>query len=154
MGLLRSNHQCCHRLAGQEKLGRTGGDKLENQSANCVRLMLSGGVCQSIRPLKPAWSFDFHFPILASMRTGDGDPPVSCFVAKCVLDAGSNLLAQLRITEVLQFDCDSHRAILSKSSTVQQLVQTGQRRAGWASQALPQTTYSQFLFIKMQTEEK
>src|SRR5262249_40308621 len=82
--------------------------------------------CQSVRPLKPAWSFDLHFPILASVRTGDRHPPVSWLVVECVLDAGDNFLAQLRISKVLKFDRDSHRAILSKRPGARLLVQTGQ----------------------------
>jgi hypothetical protein len=78
--------------------------------------MLSSNSYQSIRPLKRAWSFDFHFPILASVRASDRHPPVSWFVAECVLDAGDNFLAHLSISKVLQFDCNSHRAILSKRS--------------------------------------
>ena len=116
--------------------------------------MLSGSTCQSIRPLKPAWSFDLHFPILASVRTGDGHLPLSWFVAEGVLDAGDNFLAQLRISKVLQFDRDSHRAILSKRPGAQLSVQTGQSCAGWASQPLPRMTYSQFLLIKVRIEEK
>jgi uncharacterized membrane protein YedE/YeeE len=32
--------------------------------------MLSSSACQSTRPLKAVWSFDLHFPIVASVRTG------------------------------------------------------------------------------------
>src|SRR5262249_45690392 len=116
--------------------------------------MLSGGACQSIRPLKPAWSFDLHLPILASVRTGDGHPPVSRFVAECVLDAGDNFLAQLRISKVLQFDRHSHRAILSKRPDTRLSMQTGQSCAGQACQALLRITYSQSLLIKIRFEEK
>jgi hypothetical protein len=72
-----------------------------------------------------------------------------------VLDAGDNVPAQLRISQILQFNPDSHCiAILSEWCIAQQPVQTGQSCAGWPSQALPRMTYSQFLLIKMRIDKK
>ncbi len=94
-------------------LRRTGWHELENQSADCVRLVFSGGTGKSIRPLESVWS-NFHLPILARARTGNRHPPLSSLVSQRVLDIGDDLLCELRIAEILQFDCDSHRtAILS-----------------------------------------
>ena len=39
--------------------------QLENQFANCLRLMLPGSARQSIRPFKAVEPFNSHFPILA-----------------------------------------------------------------------------------------
>ncbi len=51
--------------------GGTGRYQLENQSANCLRLMLPGSTRQSIRPFKAVESFHSEFPILAGSRSGD-----------------------------------------------------------------------------------
>jgi hypothetical protein len=97
---------------------RTGWHELENQSADCVRLVFSGSTGKSIRPLESVWSQNFHFPILARTRTRNRDPPLSSLVAQRVFDVGDNLLCKLRIAEILQFDCDSHRtAILSLAAS-------------------------------------
>jgi hypothetical protein len=103
---------------GNGKSGGTGWHELENQSADCVRLVFSGSTRKSIRPLKSVCSQHFHLPILARARTGNRHPPLSCLVAQRVLDIGDNLPCELRIAEILQFDCDSHRtAILSLAAS-------------------------------------
>jgi hypothetical protein len=66
--------------------GGTGRYQLENQSANCLRLMLPGSTRQSIRPFKAVEPFNSHFPILTGSRSGDRHAPLSRFVAECVLD--------------------------------------------------------------------
>ena len=71
----------------------TGRYQLENQSANCLRLMLPGSTRQSIRPFKAVQSFHSHFPILAGSRTGDRHTPLSAFVAECVLDTRTDFSA-------------------------------------------------------------
>ena len=73
--------------------GRTGRYQLENQSTNCLRLMLPGSTRQSIRPFKAVEPFHSHFPILAGARSGNRHPPVSAFVAECVLDTRNNFSA-------------------------------------------------------------
>jgi hypothetical protein len=62
--------------------GGTGRHQPENQSTNCLRLMLPGSTCQSIRPFKPVEPFNSQFPILAGSRSGDRHPPLSAFVAE------------------------------------------------------------------------
>ena len=73
--------------------GGTGRYQLENQSANCLRLMLPGSTRQSIRPFKAVEPFNSQFPILTGSRSGDRHPPLSALVAECVLDARSNFSA-------------------------------------------------------------
>jgi hypothetical protein len=73
--------------------GRSGRYQLKNQSTNCLRLMLAGSTCQSIRPFKPVEPFNSQFPILIGSRSGDRHPPLSAFVAECVLDTRNNLSA-------------------------------------------------------------
>ena len=73
--------------------GETGRQQLENQSTNCLRLMLPGSTRQSIRPFKPVESFNSHFPILTGPRSGNRHAPLSAFVAECVLDTRSNFSA-------------------------------------------------------------
>ena len=73
--------------------GGTGRYQLENQSANCLRLMLPGSSRQSIRPFKAVEPFNSHFPILAGSRSGDRDTPLSAFVAECMLDTRNNFSA-------------------------------------------------------------
>jgi hypothetical protein len=73
--------------------GGTGRYQLENQSTNCLRLMLPGSARQSIRPFKAVEPFNSHFPILTGSRSGNRHPPLSAFVAECVLDTRSNFSA-------------------------------------------------------------
>jgi len=95
--------------------GGTGRYQLENQSTNCLRLMLPGSTRQSIRPFKAVQPFNSEFPILAGSRSGNRYTPLSTFVAKCVLDTRSNFSAYLSITEILQLDRHWHRiAILAE----------------------------------------
>lgn len=95
---------------------RAGWYQLENQSANGLRLVLSGSTRQSIRPFKAVWSLNSHLPILAGSRSGDGHPPLSAFVTECVLDTHNNFPAHLSIAEILQVDHHAHRiAILPRA---------------------------------------
>jgi hypothetical protein len=90
---------------------------------------LSGGTCQSIRPLKPAWSLDFHFPILSAAAPCNGYLPLSRLVAEGVLDASNNLPAQLSVAGILQFGGHSHELqFYPKRSAAQLSVQTGEAR--------------------------
>jgi hypothetical protein len=73
--------------------GGTGRYQLENQSANCLRLMLPGSTRQSIRPFKAVEPFNSQFPILASSRSGNRHPPLTAFVAERVLDTRNNFSA-------------------------------------------------------------
>ena len=73
--------------------GGTGRYQLENQSANCLRLMLAGSTRQSIRPFKAVEPFNSQFPILIGSRSGDRHTPLSAFVAECVLDTRNNFSA-------------------------------------------------------------
>ena len=83
-------------LVLQGKNSRSGGTdryQLENQSANCLRLMLPGSARQSICPFKAVEPFHSQFPILTGSRSGDRHPPLSAFVAECVLDTRNNFSA-------------------------------------------------------------
>jgi len=114
MDLLRDAHLWLLFDFEISKSRRTGGHELENQSADCLRLVFSAGSGESIRSLEGIWSQDFHLPSLARARTGNRHPPLSSLVRERVLDIGDNLPCKLRIAEIPQFDCDSHRtAILS-----------------------------------------
>ncbi len=73
--------------------GGTGRYQLENQSANCFRLMFPGCTRQSIGPFKAVEPFNSHFPILAGSRSGDRHTPLSAFVAERVLDTRNNFSA-------------------------------------------------------------
>jgi hypothetical protein len=73
--------------------GGTGRHQLENQSTNCLGLMLPGSTRQSIRPFKAVEPFNSHFPILAGSRSGDRHTPLSAFVAERVLDTRSDFSA-------------------------------------------------------------
>src|SRR6266542_6374519 len=93
----------------------TTGDKLENQSANGLRLVLPGRTRQSIRPFKAVWSFDSHFPVFAGTGSCDRHPPVSRSGTQRVLNTRHDFSAQFGISEILQFNRDSHgTAILSR----------------------------------------
>ncbi len=71
----------------------TGRYQLENQSANCLRFMLPGSTRQSIRPFKAVEPFNSEFPIFTGSRSGNRHPPLSAFVAECVLDTRNNFSA-------------------------------------------------------------
>ena len=72
---------------------RSGRYQLQNQSANCLRLMLASSARQSIRPFKAVEPFNSEFPILAGSRSGDRHPPLSAFVAECMFDTRNNFSA-------------------------------------------------------------
>ena len=72
---------------------RSGRYQLQNQSANCLRLMLASSARQSIRPFKAVEPFHSQFPILTGSRSGDRYTPLSAFVPECVLDTRSNIPA-------------------------------------------------------------
>jgi len=94
-GLLKGAH-FAFGLVRQDKSSGSGGTgryQLENQSANCLRLMLPGSTRQSIRPFKAVESFHSEFPILTGSRSGNRYTPLSAFVAECVLDTRSNFPA-------------------------------------------------------------
>ena len=107
--LLRRAHSCGSVAAVQkQQLRGTTRYQLENQSANCLRLTLSGRTGQRIRSFKAVPSFHPHLPILARAGSSDGHSPVASSVGKRVFDSRSNFPAQLSIAEILQFDCHSH----------------------------------------------
>ncbi len=111
---------CCKTRAASEGTGRY---QLENQSANCLRLMLPGSTRQSVRPFKAVEPFNSQIPILAGSRSGDRHPPLSAFVAECVLDTRSDFSPQLSITEILQLNRHWHRiAILAEELAAHSLV--------------------------------
>jgi hypothetical protein len=73
--------------------GGTSRYQLENQPANCFRLMLPRSTRQNIRPFKPVEPFNSHFPILTGPRSGNRHTPLSAFVAERVLDTRNNFSA-------------------------------------------------------------
>jgi hypothetical protein len=94
-GLLNGAHFAFGLVLQNKRIGSrgTGRYQLENQSTNCLRLMLPGSTRQSIRPFKAVEPFNSEFPILAGSRSGDRHTPLSSFVAECVLDTRSNFSA-------------------------------------------------------------
>jgi hypothetical protein len=128
-------------------LRRTAWHELQSQSADCLELVLSGSLGQSIRPFKPVWSFDSHLPILASVRSGDGHAPLSWFVTQGVLYTRNNFPAQLRIPEILQLDRYSHRTAILIENLLSLSLQIGQGDAGWGGQAGLRTAYPEFQLI-------
>ena len=94
-GLLKGAH-FAFGLILQDKSSGSGGTgryQLENQSANCLRLMLPGSTRQSIRPFKAVDPFHSQFPIFTGSRSGNRYTPLSTLVAECVLDTGNNFSA-------------------------------------------------------------
>jgi hypothetical protein len=71
----------------------TGRYQLQNQSANCLRLMLASSARQSIRPFKAVEPFHSQFSILTGSRSGDRHPPLSAFVTECMFDTRNNFSA-------------------------------------------------------------
>jgi hypothetical protein len=71
----------------------TGRYQLENQSTNCLRLLLPGSTRQSIRPFKAVEPFHSQFPFLTGSRSGDRHPPLSAFVAERMFDTRNNFSA-------------------------------------------------------------
>ena|ERR1700730_14489460 len=51
-------------------------DQLDNQSADRLWFMFSGGAGQSVCPFKSIRTLDSHFPILTSPRSSNGHSPV------------------------------------------------------------------------------
>jgi len=49
---------------------------MDNQSADRLWFMLSGGAGQSVRPFKSIRTLNSHFPILTSPRSSNGHSPV------------------------------------------------------------------------------
>jgi len=94
-GLLNGAHFAFDLVLQNKNSGSRGTVRyqLENQSANCLRLMLPGSTRQSIRPFKAVEPVNSEFPILAGSRSGDRHPPLSALVAECVLDTRSNFSA-------------------------------------------------------------
>jgi hypothetical protein len=135
---LKADLKGAHLVFGlQNKNSGSGGSgryQLENQSTNCLRLILPGSTRQSIRPLKAVEPFNSHFPILTGSRSGNRYTPLPAFVAECVLETRSNFSARLSIAEILQLNRHWHRiAILAEELVAHELVQTGQSLAGRAS---------------------
>lgn len=93
-------------------LRRTRPHKLQNQSADCLGLMLSGSLGQSIQPFKTVWPFDSHLPIFSCVRSGDGYAPLSWFITQGVLYTRHDFPAQVRIPEMLQLDRHCHRTVI------------------------------------------
>jgi hypothetical protein len=94
--------------------------QLEYQSANRFRLVLPGRARESIRSFKAVRSFNSQFPVFAGTRFSLARDPaidtrqVSRSGAERVLNTRDNFSAQLSISEILQFNRDSHHtAILS-----------------------------------------
>jgi len=105
----------CRSAVRNSRSRRTGWHELENQSANCLRLVFSGSTSQNIRLFKSVGSLNSHLPIFARARSGDRHAPLSWFVTQCVLKTSNNFPTQLSITEILQLNRQSHRtAILLK----------------------------------------
>jgi len=94
-GLLKGAHFAFGLVLQNKSSGSrgTGRYQLENQSTNCLRLMLPGSTRQSIRPFKSVEPFHSQFPILTGSRSGDRHTPVSAFVAERVLDTRSDFSA-------------------------------------------------------------
>ncbi|HTW57708.1 MAG TPA: hypothetical protein VMD99_06255 [Terriglobales bacterium] len=94
-GLLKGAHFAFGLVLQNKSSGSrgTGRYQLENQSTNCLRLMLPGSTRQSIRPFKAVQPFHSELPILAGSRSGDRHAPLSAFVAERVLDTRSDFSA-------------------------------------------------------------
>ena len=100
--------------------------KLEYQSANGLRLVLPRRTRQSIRPFKAVRSFNSHFPVFARTGSCDRHPPVSRSGAERVLNTRHNFSAQFGISEILQFNRDSHRTAILSEMECPSAVQTRQ----------------------------
>ena len=90
---------------------------------------------EGIRPLKSIRFLDSHLPILARAGSSNRHSPVTSPACKCVFDVRSNVSRQLSVSEILQFDRDSHSTAFYPQELRPFVVQTGQSHAGRACES-------------------
>ncbi len=136
----------CRSAVRNSRSRRTGWHELENQSANCLRLVFSGSTSQNIRPFKSVGSLNSHLPIFArrAIRRSTRATLLVCHSVRAQDQQQFPYTAKHHRDSAAQSSIPSYCNFIEVPAALV-LVQTGQSGAGSGGQAGRRTAYPQYL---------